>query len=80
MPDERTGIRAKTRTHDATMGNAVSAYRLWSEVVYGVSLVGMTTVPGKYPTQGKIGITHMTARTSEGRAEGNATCIGKNNA
>ena len=59
------------------MGNAVSAYRLWSEVVYGVSLVGMTTVPGKYPTQGKIGITHMTARTSEGRAEGNATCIGK---
>ena len=71
------------------MGNAVSAYRLWSEVVYGVSLVGMTTVPGKYPahgktvcgeclnamrkpcsqylTQGKIGITRMTARASERR-------------
>ena len=89
MPDERTGIRAKTGTHDAGIGNAVGEYRLWSGVVSGVSLVGMTTAQSKHPayketvcgeclnamrkpcsqylTQGKVGITRMTARASERR-------------
>lgn len=99
MPDERTGIRAKTGMHDAGIGNAAGAYRARRGLVFGESLVGILTAPDKhptheemvcgkclnamhkpcsqYPTQGKVGITHMTARTYKRWAGGHSACMGR---
>ena len=35
--------------HDASIGNVAGAYRLWSGVVSGMSLVGILTAPDKHP-------------------------------
>src|SRR5699024_11040136 len=47
------------------------------EMVCGKCLNAMHKPCSQYPTQGKVGITHMTARTYKRWAGGHSACMGR---